>query len=133
MSTNLEIITDAFIETNIFAAGESIPAADAQLALRRLNQLMAEWKEEGIDLGWVRQDTLGDTAPVPEWAERAVYTSLALQLLSAYQQPVSSTLAVIASEAKNAVVGRLQNLKLQGVDMSHLPLGEWRYDIEHDR
>jgi len=43
MATALTIITDALLEINAAATGETIPAAEANDALRALNRLMEKW------------------------------------------------------------------------------------------
>jgi hypothetical protein len=42
----LEIITAAFEELNVFLPGESIPAAEANAALRKLNLILDDWNAE---------------------------------------------------------------------------------------
>lgn len=43
MTTALELITDALIEIGAHDLGQSVPAEDAALGLRKLNQLMERW------------------------------------------------------------------------------------------
>lgn len=48
MTTALDIITDALIEINAHDLGQTVPSEDAQLGLRRLNQLMGRWSQQRL-------------------------------------------------------------------------------------
>jgi len=126
MSTNLQIITDALGELGTTPASEGVSAEDGALSLRKLNQMMEAWEEDGIKLGYFAQTSTGDICPIPAWSERAVSLCLAVVLSASFSLPVSPELAANQDAAYTSLLRRLMNLKLQGVDMSHLPLGDGR-------
>lgn len=127
MSTNLQIISDALRSLNVINETETPSAEQGTLCLRELNQMMAEWSVSDMALGYGAQDSTSDTCPIPPWAESGVKYQLALKVAHYFgADPSVSTIA--GAEAGLSVIQRaLLNLKLQGVDMSHLSLGAGHY------
>lgn len=132
--TNQELIDRALSALSIIEAGDSANSTDSATALDELNTMMAEWKVNDKDLQWPPQDTLSDTAPIPSWAENAVINVLAVRLAPEFNFPLTIELANKAESGENTVMRTLMNLKLEGADLSYLPLGEnrSRYDITTD-
>ena len=48
MSTVNDLLSDAFVEAGILAAGEALQAGDAQFGLRKLNRLLSSWSADGF-------------------------------------------------------------------------------------
>lgn len=48
MPTALSLITDALIEIGAHDLGQSVPAEDAAMCLRRLNQMMGRWSQQSL-------------------------------------------------------------------------------------
>ena len=131
--TNHEVINKALREMGWLAAGNDAQADDALELLDILNQMMAQWRIENVDFHWPPQDTLGDTCPIPDWAERAIITNLAKRAAGQYRVTLSPHTLDEARESLNAVAVALMNLNLEGADMRHLPLGTGgRWDIVTD-
>lgn len=126
--TNVQVITKALEELGLVPEGESATAAQGSDMLDLLNQMMAAWSAQDCDLHFPPQDTLSAVCPIPEWAEAAVISNLAVFGSPQMRAPVSATLAVKASNGMDLVAKTLINLNLQGADMSHLhpgALGRW--------
>ena len=134
MATNQQILDRAAYELGYLDAGGSLGATDAADALAAYNSMMHRWKQEDKDFNWFTQDTLGDTAPIPVWAEDGVISSLARRLSTVFSVAPSAQLVQDARDGERTIANRLINEKLEGTDMSHLPLGSLgsRYDIETD-
>lgn len=134
MSTNRNIVEWALQE--IYVLGENNTASDKQVrdGLDALNRMMAQWETEDKDLGWPPQDTPGDTAPIPWWAEEAVITHLAIRIAPTYNMPIPAALGIRASTSESSLARHCINLKLEKANMSHLPQGarHYRYNIETD-
>jgi len=124
--TNIELITDALLELAVINESETPSAEQAAGALRRLNQLMEEWDEAGIRLGWCEQTDTSATAPLPPYAERGVTLKLALALAPSYGGAASVTPALgMASEEAYARILRKAMLKnLQPSDTRNMPRSE---------
>ncbi len=78
MSTNQQIIDLALAKIDVIEGGETADSTDSATALGVLNRMLHEWAERSMNLNWFTQDTLGDTAPLPGWAEEAVISNLAV-------------------------------------------------------
>ena len=123
MSTNLEIIDRALFELGYQSSEETASTADGAAALVELNNMMAEWRVSDLDLNWFKQDTLGDTIPIPDWAERGIISNLAVGLSAVFTVPVKAELAVKADNGKNLISRTLFNLNLTQADMTTMPQG----------
>lgn len=76
----LELITDAFRLRNVIDENEAASPEQAKGALRKLNQMAAVWKANGIDIQYVAADDLNATLTIPDWAEQGVTGQLAITL-----------------------------------------------------
>ena len=134
--TNLQIITDALREINVINETQVATAAQSSKALRRLNQLMEKWKEEELDLGWVKATSTADDAAIPDYAELAVTLALAVYVAPSFSTEPSGTLIALSQDAVNSLKSKHIREKLDNVDMTHMPegSGRWgnRYDINTD-
>jgi hypothetical protein len=131
--TNQQLIDLALSKIGVVEAGDSANATDSTTALGVLNRMLAEWRERSLDLNWFTQDTLGDTAPLPEWAEEGVISNFAVRAASDFRVPVSGELIAEAQDGKRTIGNTLINQTLDNTDMSHLPYGEGRqqgFDID---
>lgn len=125
MTTIQKTIDRAFGELGIVEGGDAVGATDAAEAMALLNQMMAQWKYSGRDFNWFPQDDLTETLPVPEWAEAAVVSSLAVKCAPAFRAPITSDLAMKSADELNIITRTLMNLNLESADMTHLPFGTY--------
>lgn len=123
MTTNQNVIDLALAKIDVIEAGESANSTDSATALGLLNRMMAEWGQRDMDFNWFKQDTLGDTIPVPDWAEEGVISNLAVRAAVDFSAIVTPFLATEAMEGRRTIGNTLINLNLEQADMSHLPQG----------
>jgi len=136
MATNQNLIDLALGKLGVIEAGESANSTDSATCLGVLNRMMAEWRERDMDMNWFTQDTLGDTAPLPEWAEEAIASNLAVRAASDFRSNVTQAVITEALAGRRTVGNTLINQDLDNADMSHLPYGDGRlsrYDINTDQ
>ena len=134
MATNQAIIDFALGKIGVIEAGETANATDSATTLTVLNTMMAEWRERSMDLNWFTQDTLTDTAPIPEWAEEGVKSNLAVRAATDFRANVTPALLTEAMTGRRTIGNTLISQELDNADMSHLPWGDGRtsqYDIEN--
>ena len=127
MTTNLVIIEDALRDINVISEIDSASAEQGSFCLRRLNQMMEIWKEDGIDIGWFAQSSTTDTIPVPDWAELGITATLAIAIAPTFSATVSQELIAIADSAAGMILRKSLSEKLTGLDNSHLPVGAGSY------
>lgn len=135
-STNLQIINRALRELNVIAEGDQASSEQGSQCLAKLNNMLEMWKEVGIDFGWYEQSSTSGTAPIPDYAELAVTTNLAVVCASQYGATVSGELAAVADRTYNFLLSKATREQLDNLDMSHLPEGSGvrgtRYNINTD-
>ena len=122
--TNQELIDQALQAISIVEAGNSANTTDSATALNGFNRMMAEWPHSDRDFNFPPQDTLGDTAPIPTWAEEGIISNLAVRLAPEFRVPISFDLAEKAKEGRNVITRTLMNLNVEEVDLGHLPQGQ---------
>lgn len=135
MATNQQVIDRALYELGYHEYGASADATDSADALDAFNAMMHEWKFASKDFNWFTQDTLGDTAPIPKWAEKGVISNLAMRLATVFNIAPSQQLFNDARDSDKLITRTLISQGLDNADMSHLPYGDGRrqrYDIERD-
>jgi hypothetical protein len=121
--TNVEIIGDALRELGVISEIQTPSAEQGAHALRKLNQMMAEWKDVKVDLGYYAQDTMSDTCPIPEYAENGVLTQLALRLAPNYGAQVPPELAIAANTGWTVIFSRMVNQNTNEVNRYNRPRG----------
>lgn len=132
MATNQQIVDRAAYELGYIEYGASLDAVDAADALTAFNSMMHQWKQRSMDFNWFTQDTLGDTAPVPKWAESSVISNLAMKLATVFTVSPSQQLYDDARIGRRTIGNTLINEALESADMRHLPQGSGRYNNRYD-
>jgi hypothetical protein len=132
MSTNLQIITDSLRALNIVNEIETPSAEQAAQCLRKLNQMLAQWAVDGTVLGYFAQSDTSETCPIPDWAEYGVTNQLALYVAQDFGAEPPITVIAAADTGFQTILRTVMNLKLEGVDMSHLPMGSGHHGAGFD-
>ena len=124
MPTNAVIITDALQEIQVVADGQTASASELADGLTELNQMMAVWAVDDMDVCYFPQDTASDACPIPIWAEQAVKANLAINLCSIFGIAVRAETAKRAINGAEFIAKTVINAKLEGADMDTMPLGK---------
>lgn len=123
MTKNLVIIEDALRDIDVIAEIESASAEQGKFCLRRLNQMMEVWKEDGINIGYFAQTSTTDTIPVPDWAELGITATLAIAIAPTFSATVSPELIAVADAAAGMILRKSLVENMTQLNMSHLPAG----------
>ena len=123
MSTNQQVVDRAAMELGMIEYGAALDATDGADAMRDMNNMMAGWRVSDRDLNWFPQDTLSEVCPLPDWAEGAVISNLAVSLGAVFNISISAETAKKAHDGLNLVTRTLINSNLKSADMRHLPQG----------
>lgn len=136
MSTNRQIVTAALRMLTVLDANETASAEDAELGLTEMNDLMSDLSAEGIDLGWVRQDSLNNDFPLDEIVEAAIKPLLAIYLHSYFpSHNLPGSLPGRAEQAKARLTRDAVLENMEESSVAHVPRGErsaWLYDVFSD-
>lgn len=117
--TALDLITDAMRLCNLLDENEVPSAEQGVKSLRSLNQMVAQWVEDGIRLPWQILTELTDNLPIDVRDERALKYNLAVELAGEYGMEVLPRVQQIATETKAGLEKRYMQIVELGVD--HLP------------
>jgi len=107
MTTALDIVRDAAEEIGYKGAETALEDADAQLGLRKLNDMLAEWDGSGIKLGASPVASLSDTVRVPRWALLSVKLNLAGRLTAPFSKPMTADLAASIKASTDSMLRAL--------------------------
>lgn len=126
MATARDVITRAFQKAHVLSRGEQPVAEQLQPALDTFNDMLEEWRDNGVDLGL---GTLGldDDVSVDGGAMRTIVYNLAVELANDEHAAVPATTAAIAERSYNRLVARESPAEVPTFD-SALTYGS-RYDI----
>lgn len=122
--TNIELIGDSLRELNVISEIQTPSAEQGAHCLRKLNQMLAEWKEAGIDLQYFPQTLTSDVCPIPAYAEHAVMANLAGRIASNYGASVSIELAASMIAGYDTIVRTAVTRALPVNRMLNRPCGE---------
>lgn len=123
MATNSQVIQDALGMLGV-TDDFNITAEQGALGLRVMNDLLSQWEDNGIQLGYGVQDTLTDTCPVLAPHLLAVKSNLAIALAPYFPAaPVTAALIEIASSSFQKLQRMAQSDQLAAVDLYHTHTG----------
>jgi len=107
-----QFITEAFEEIGLASYVFDLQPEQLQSALRRLDAMMAEWNGKGVRLGYPlpgspQDSDLDEPSQVPDSANQAIVTNLAIRIAPSYGKAVMMETKVAAKESYNTVLSRL--------------------------
>lgn len=121
--TNIDLIGDALRELAVISEIQTPSAEQGAHALRKLNQMMARWEEDGIRLEYFPQTVSSDTCPIPPYAEDGVTTNLAVKLAPNYGATVSMELAAAAMSGYDTICRTAVSAALPVNNLTNRPQG----------
>lgn len=121
MSTNNEVIRDALGLIGVVSEAESLTADQAAHGLRVLNDMMADWELDGIEVDYFPQTDISADFPGDEIA--CVKYNLAVELAPHYQAAIPDAVAVKATMYYQRKVRDSVRDGMEEADVTHLPMG----------
>jgi hypothetical protein len=127
MSTKLELIHGAYAELGLAEYVFDISPDEIATGLQRLDRMAAEFETKGIRVGYnlppsVRDSNEKDEAGIPDWAESAFITNLALRLAPTLGKSVSVDTRIAADNGFEALlIGNYEIPQMQYP--RHMPIG----------
>ena len=122
MATNLDVITDAFRVAGILNEKSTLSGSKGQTGLTLLNDMMSDWEEDGIELGYFPQTLVSDTIPIDDEHLRGVKYNLARAVSSRFPIEMPPETLRIAE----LTFARLAKATTEDftTDFSHMPTGQ---------
>lgn len=135
-TSNSELITDALGLLGVVGETETMSAEQGAHGLRTLNQIMADWEQDGVDLQYFAQTELADDTPVPDHAILAAKYYLAIALAPFYAARVPPEFLALADKYYTRLRRDAVKANVRPTDLTRLPAGQgWGriWDISTDR
>lgn len=104
--TKREFILGAYAEIGRASYVFDLSPEDLQIALGRLDSMMAEWFADGISIGYplTAPSALDDTTTVPASANEAIFANLGIRLAPGIGKTVSQDTRVVAKNGLNRLL-----------------------------
>jgi hypothetical protein len=132
-TSNSLLISDALGLLGVLQETEVMTAEQGAHGLRTLNQVMADWEQDGVDLQYFEQVALPDETPLPDHAIMAAKYYLAIALAPFYAARVPPEFLTLADKYYSRLTRDSISQQLRVSSLRHLPHGRgWEsdYDIE---
>jgi hypothetical protein len=136
VTTKRQLIEAAHTEIGLADYVFDIPSEQLQLALRRLDAMMAEWDGYGVRLGYpipgsVEGGDLDADAGVPDRAWEAIVTNLAIRIAPSFGKQVSPETKGSAERGLNLLMSRALPPEM---NLGRIPAGSgnkpWRNTLD---
>jgi hypothetical protein len=136
MTTKRQLIEAAHAELGLADYVFDLPSEQLQLALRRLDAMMADWNGMGVRLaypipGSVEGGDLDADAGVPDRAWEAVVTNLAIRLAPSFGKQVAAETKAGAERGLNMLMGKVPPPEMT---LGRIPAGAgnkpWRWNLD---
>lgn len=103
MAIMRDIVTGAALRQRVADAVDELDPIDANRILQMLNDMMASWKKQGVDIGYSSALGMSATFPLSIEHEAGVKAMLAVRLSDDYAKPISAQLQIDATSGWNAI------------------------------
>lgn len=109
--TKRQFVESAFDEIGLASYIYDLQPEQLQKGLRRLDSMMAMWNGKGIRLGYPipsspENSDLDEETNVPDSANQAIITNVAIQLAPGFGKVVSQETKIAAKDAYNGLLSR---------------------------
>lgn len=127
MSTALDIINDALDDLTIKSSEVSLTDSEVSSAIRKMNRMLTNWAQGGLNLGFTKIENSSDTLTTPDWADELITAQLAIRLASSFGMQVSPEIVAIASDSMTRALRNNIQLSKPSYPGS-LPTGSGNYN-----
>jgi hypothetical protein len=125
----LDIATGSLRAIGIIGESKTPSAEQGANAVTRLNDLMTQWAEKGVNVGWDVKAATTDTVAVPLGLVHGIKAQLAELLASDYGVDIPPVVIREAAESRTLMQRQALQLQFTRPDLSAMPLSAGVYDI----
>ena len=116
-----DIITQAEREIRVIRATQTLPADHLADGIKYLNQMIADWQADGIEVGWYPVTSGTDVLRIQHTDEAAVMFNLAVKLAGQYGAPLQPGTTASANRTFRRLEG--STIEIVESDLGHVPTG----------
>lgn len=98
-----QLITDALRLINVLMETETASAEQQAQGIRALNEMLAQWQAEGLNLNYIPVGTVTNTLTVPDGAVKGIKYNLAVDLAGYYGATIPAEVAKGATDGKATI------------------------------
>lgn len=120
--TLIELIKESLLNLNVIDITQAPDPEQGVSSRSKLNQMLALWRLDGVDLGWYPQADMDAEVPLDEAYQLAVSSNLAIFMAPSYGVQTSPELQAIASGTFDAMAKAVK--RTFQADMTMLPGAE---------
>jgi hypothetical protein len=134
--TKREFVVQAFEEIGYASYVYDLQPEQLELALRRLDSMVATWNSKGIRLGYPMpanpgESSLDDDTEVPDYANEAIYVNLAVRIAGTVGKTLSPDTRINGAQLYKSLLreaARPMKMQLPSTMPSGAGNKGWRYD-----
>lgn len=113
-----QFVNAAFEEIGLASYVFDLQPEQLQSAMRRLDAMMSDWNGKGIRLGYPlpgspQDSDLDEPSEVPDSANQAIITNLAVRIAPGYGKQVMPETKAVAKESYNTILSRATKPNVQ--------------------
>ena len=128
--TNSEFITEVMRLAGIVSEGVPLTAEQVLDGISMLNDMLADWSADSIDVGYFQQSDPAAENPIYADAMSAVKHNFAIRLCGHYGQEPPIAVVAVAQRGYERLERDAVSAAMKEADLTHLPGASNRWDIE---
>lgn len=120
----LDLVTGSLRSIGVIGETQTPSAEQGQSAVTALNDLMASYEEDQIELGWNPKATTADTVELPLGHVEAIKSLLAMKLAGDYGVDPPVSVADAASRGYKRLLRMAIQMAMQTTRLNNVPRGD---------
>lgn len=122
--SHVDLIRDALGLLGVLRETQAPSAEQSEHGLRVLNEMMADWEQDGVDVGFVPASSLADNLSTEDAYIASIKYNLAHMLAPYYGRQTPPVVLERAITYYNRLTRENVKAQIVEADMTHLALGE---------
>lgn len=120
----LDIVTGSLRMIGVIGETQTPSAEQGQASVDRLNDLMHQWAEKGVELGWNTKSTTADTVVLPLGFVGGIKAQLAELLANDYGVDLPPVVARDAEDSRTMLNRQALQMSFGRPNLYSMPMGE---------
>ena len=123
------LVAESLREIGVIRQNQTPTAEMVQRAIPKLNEMIIDWENDGIELGWYEVSLETDVIPIDKRDERLLRYNFAVELAGQYGAPLQESTVSLARITKDRA--EKNTVSIIESDISDIPgSGRYSYNIQ---